>query len=84
MDALVGAARAELGMRRLDAEMTAIRAAQTEVRRWFRDELAVQQRASCGQGAIGHDGPEVLQDPLVTDDMFERQMVATNGAGGAG
>lgn len=71
MDALLGAAREELSMGQLDPEETAIRAAQTQARRWLRGDLTDRQLASWAHGAIGHDGPAVLQDLVVTDDMFD-------------
>jgi hypothetical protein len=71
MDALVLAAREELDMSQLDPELTAIRAAQTLLRRWLSGELTDRQLASWAHGAIGHEGPAVLQDLVVTDDMFD-------------
>jgi len=71
MDALVLEAREELGMAQLDDELTAIRASQTQLRRWLAGELTDRQLASWAHGAIGHEGPAVLQDLVVTDDMFD-------------
>lgn len=71
MDALVFEAREELGMSQLDHEGTAIRAAQTQLRRWLAGELTDRQLASWAHGAIGHEGPAILQDLVVTDDMFD-------------
>jgi hypothetical protein len=71
MDALVIEARDELAMGQLDPEATAIRAAQAQVRRWLRGEVTDRQLASWAHSAIGHEGPAVLQDLVVTDDMYD-------------
>lgn len=71
MDALVAAAREELGMNQLSSERAAVRATQTQIRRWLRGELTDRQLASWAHHAIGHDGPAVLQELVVTDDMFD-------------
>ena len=71
MDALIGAAREELSMGQLDPEATAIRAAQTQARRWLRGDLTDRQLASWAHRAIRHEGPAVLQGLVVTDDMFD-------------
>jgi len=71
MDALVLEAREELGMSQLDDELTAIRASQTQLRRWLAGELTDRQVASWAHSAIGHEGPAILQDLVVTDDMFD-------------
>jgi hypothetical protein len=71
MDALVIEARDELAMGQLDPEATAIRAAQAQVRRWLRGEFTDRQLASWAHSAIGHEGPAVLQDLVVTDDMYD-------------
>lgn len=71
MDALVAVAREELSMSQLDHERTAIRATQTQIQRWLRGDLTDRQLAAWAHGAIGHDGPAVLQELVVTDDMFD-------------
>lgn len=74
VDALVASAREELGMPVLDADRTAIRAAQAQARRWRGGALTDRQLASWAHGAIGHDGPAVLQDLVVADDMLDESI----------
>ncbi|MDF2146856.1 hypothetical protein [Knoellia sp. p5-6-4] len=71
MDALVLEAREELGMSQLDQDQTAIRASQSQLRRWLAGELTDRQLAAWAHGVIGHDGPSILQDLVVTDDMLD-------------
>jgi hypothetical protein len=71
MDDLVAGAREELQMARLDPEQTAIRAAQAQVRRWQRGELTDRQPTAWAHGSIGHQGPGVLQQLVVSDDLLD-------------
>ncbi len=71
MDDLIVAARGELQMARLDPEETAIRAAQAQVRRWRRGELTDRQLTAWAHQAIGHQGPDVLQELVVSDDLLD-------------
>jgi hypothetical protein len=71
MDDLVSAAREELHMARLDPERTAIRAAQAQVRRWRRGELTDRQLTAWAHQSIGHQGPDVLQELVVSDDLLD-------------
>lgn len=71
IDALVALARDELGMPVLDGDRTAIRAAQAQLRRWRGGELTDRQLATWAHTAVGHDGPAVLQDLVVADDVLD-------------
>jgi hypothetical protein len=71
MDELVATAREEQHMPRLDREQTVIRAAQSQVRRWRRGELTDRQLTSWAHQAIGHEGPDVLQELVGTDDKLD-------------
>jgi hypothetical protein len=71
LDALVALARDELGMPVLDGDRTAIRAAQAQLRRWRDGELTDRQLASWAHTVVGHDGPAVLHDLVVTDDVLD-------------
>ena len=55
----------------LDPEQTAIRAAQAQVRRWRRGELTDRQLTGWAHGAIGHQGPEVFQELVVSHDLLD-------------
>ena len=74
VDALVASAREELGMPVLDSDRAAIRAAQAQVRRWQGGELTDRQLASWAHDAIGHDGPAVLHELVVVDDMRDESI----------
>jgi hypothetical protein len=71
MDDLVTEARDELRMSRLDPDQTAIRAAQAQVRRWRSGELTDRDLTAWAHQAIGHQGPAVLQDLVVSDDLLD-------------
>lgn len=64
----------ELGMPVLDSDRAAIRAAQAQVRRWQGGELTNRQLASWAHDAIGHDGPAVLHELVVVDDMRDESI----------
>ncbi|MEW1953625.1 hypothetical protein [Terrabacter sp. NPDC080008] len=71
MDALVAVAREELGMKQLSFEEATVRATQAQIRRWLHGDLTDRQLAGWAHRAIGHEGPAVLQELVVTDDMFD-------------
>jgi hypothetical protein len=71
MDALVADAREELRMARLGPDLTAIRAVQAQVRRWQRGELTDRNLTAWAHQAIGHQGPDVLQELVVCDDPLD-------------
>jgi hypothetical protein len=71
MDELVAGAREALLMARLDPEQAAIRAAQAQVRRWRRGELTDRQLTAWAHQAIGHQGPDVVQELVVSDDLLD-------------
>jgi len=58
-------------MSELDHERTAIRASQTQIRRWLAGQLTDRQLASWAHDAVGHEGPAILQDLVCADDMFD-------------
>jgi len=71
IDALVGSARDELGMPKLDVDGTAGRAVSGQLRRWRSGLLTDREIARWAHRAIGHDGSESLQDLVVLDDMLD-------------
>ena len=71
LDDLVAGARDELQMTRLDQEQTTIRAAQAQVRRWRRGELTDRHLTAWAHQTIGHQGPDVLQELVVSDDLLD-------------
>lgn len=71
VDALVASARGELGMPPLSQEAVATRAAQGQLRRWQQGLLTDRDIASWAHEAIGHGGPQQLQELVVMDDMLD-------------
>ena len=71
VDARVASAREELGMPPLSLEALASRAAQGQLRRWQQGLLTDRGIASWAHEAIGHDGPQALQELVVMDDMLD-------------
>ncbi len=71
MDALIADARAEMRMRRLDDSAATVRFTRSQLRRWARGELSDRQLTRWAHAAVGHDGPEELQDLVVMDDLLD-------------
>jgi hypothetical protein len=71
VNARVASAREELGMPPVSLEALASRAAQGQLRRWQQGLLTDRGIASWAHEAIGHDGPQELQDLVVMDDMLD-------------
>jgi hypothetical protein len=71
VDARVASAREELAMPPLSPDALATRAAQAQLRRWRQGRLADRDIASWAHEAIGHSGPQELQDLVVMDDMLD-------------
>jgi hypothetical protein len=71
MDELIADARDRLNMPTLDESAAAVRVTQAQIRRWERGDLSDSQLTSWAHRAIGHEGPEELQDLVVMDDRLD-------------
>jgi hypothetical protein len=70
-DDLVADAREEVRMPPLDEGGTTVRLTQAQLRRWQRGELSDRQLTSWAHWAIGHDGPEELEELVLLDDLMD-------------
>jgi hypothetical protein len=71
MDALIADARAEMRMPRPDDRAATVRVTQAQLRRWARGDLSDRQLTRWAHAAVGHGGPEELQDLVVLDDLLD-------------